>query len=551
MVFQGLAADTQFKFAVAARPERSGNDFLSFLPPNGQVQIAWKEAKREVEGRLFYSVEMLSYISVSPGLMTQWASLDCAVMQGEMTRLTVRLHGQGEVTRVQGRQVLSWKVEAVPNSTDRRLTVLFNQPQKDRAEVQISLQSTLGAFPLAFDPAQTRPEGATRFAGKLCVANGGAVRLEVVQASGLSQVSPDQFPTFDGLEAARAVASQRFVYRFSSAEYQLRVQADNVLPEVAVSELLDYHLGETELAIEAEMELDIREAPLRELLVRVPKGFAIARLTASNLSDQSLKEEPGQPDASLRLIYGQPISGRQVIQFRLERNKALGETNWVLPRVEVVKAKSTRGHIGVSAEPGFRLTPGATENLTEIANAFFPKKVTGMQVAFRLTEAIWLATLKIERLPQSIQADVFHLFSIGEGIAYGSSVINYLISGAPIAVLRLELSSEYFNVEFTGKDIRAWQKTEKGFEIQLHSPVSGVFTLLATYERPFKSKGETLTFAGARPLGVQSEQGHTIVISAYQFEVKPVTVSSNLLALEPGEVPSEYRLFFDAPILAA
>ena len=551
VVFQGLAADTQFKFAVAARPERSGNDFLSYLPPNGQVQIAWKEAKREVEGRLFYSVEMLSYISVSPGLMTQWASLDCAVMQGEMTRLTVLLHGQGEVTRVQGRQVLSWKVEPVPNSTDRRLTVLFNQPQKDRAELQISLQSTLGAFPLAFDPAQTRPEGATRFAGKLCVANGGAVRLEVVQASGLSQVSPDQFPTFDGAEAARAVASQRFVYRFSSAEYQLRVQADNVLPEVAVSELLDYHLGETELAVEGEMELDIREAPLRELVLRVPKGFAIARLTASNLSDQSLKEEPGQPDASLRLIYGQPVSGRQVIQFRLERNKALGETNWILPRVEVVKAKSTRGHIGVSADPGFRLTPGATENLTEIANAFFPKKVTGMQAAFRLTEAIWLATLRVERLPQSIQADVFHLFSIGEGIAYGSSVLNYLISGAPISVFRLELSSEYFNVEFTGKDIRAWQKTEKGFEIQLHSPVSGAFTLLATYERPFKAKGETLTFAGARPLGVQSEQGHTIVISAYQFEVKPVTVSSNLLALEPGEVPSEYRLFFDAPILAA
>src|SRR6185295_11846117 len=77
------------------------------------------------------------------------------------------------------------------------------------------------------------------------------------------------------------------------------------------------------------------------------------------------------------------------------------------------------------------------------------------------------------------------------------------------------------------------------------------YTLLATYERPFKAQGETLTFTGARPLDAQSEQGHTLVISAYQFQVKPVDVSVGLLPLETGEVPAEYRLFFDAPILAA
>ena len=87
--------------------------------------------------------------------------------------------------------------------------------------------------------------------------------------------------------------------------------------------------------------------------------------------------------------------------------------------------------------------------------------------------------------------------------------------------------------------------------MQLHTPVSGAYTLLATYERPFKPQGETLAFTGARPLDAQSESGHTIVTSAYQFQVKPVDVSSGLLALEPGEVPPEYRLFFDQPVLAA
>ena len=254
----------------------------------------------------------------------------------------------------------------------------------------------------------------------------------------------------------------------------------------------------------------------------------------------------------MRLVYGQPVSGRQLIQLRLERNQPLGGTNWALPRIEIVKAKSVRGHLAVAADAGFRLTAERTQALTEIATAFFPRKVPGIQAAFRLSDPAWQATLRVERLPQTVQADAFHLFSIGEGIAYGSSVMNYLVSGAPRrSVSRSSCRTSISMWSSRGKDIRNWQKTPGGYVVQLHTPVSGAYTLLATYERPFKPQGETLTFTGARPLDAQSEQGYTLVISAYQFQVKPVDVSAGLLPLETGEVPPEYRLFFDAPILAA
>ncbi len=552
IVLQGLAADTQFQFAGAARPERQGNDFISYLPSDGAVNLSWKEARPEAEGKLFYAAEMLSQISISPGLMRQVALLEGKVMQGELTGLTLLVRGAGEVTRVQGDQVLAWNVEPAQDSADRRLVVRFNQPQKDRFALQVQMQTPLGAFPQAVEAMQLRPEGATRLAGAVRIVNDGAVRLEVVQASGLSQISPEQFPESDATRAFfPAAGSQRFAYRFSGADVALRIQADQVLPELTVSQVLAYHLAENELAIDAEIEVDIREAPLRELLLRVPKGYLIARLNVSGLNDYFLREPADRADAELRLVYGQPVSGRQVIQLRLERNQALGAASWALPRVEVANAKSVRGHVGVSADAGFRLTPERTQALTEITTAFFPRQLAGIQSAFRLSDPAWEATLRVERLPQTVLADAFHLFSVGEGIAYGSSVISYLVSGAPVSALRVELSDEYFNVEFTGKEIRNWQKTTNGYVVQLHTPVAGAYTLLASYERPFKSQGETLAFTGARPLDAQSEQGHTLVISAYQFQVQPVEVSSGLLPLETGEVPPEYRLFFDAPILAA
>ncbi len=427
---------------------------------------------------------------------------------------------------------------------------IANQPQKDAFAVQVQMQTPLSDFPAAFDAMRLQPEGATRFAGYYRVVNDGAVRLEVVNATGLSQVSPEQFPESDVTRAIlRTDAKQRFVYRFSGANSALRIQADNVLPEISVSYLIAYHLAETETAIDAELELDIREAPVRELLFSVPKGYALARLATAGMSDYFLKEQDA--DAQLRIVYGQPISGRQIVQLRLERNTALGAVTWVLPRIDVPLAKSVRGHIAVSSDAGFRITTATTQGLTEIATAFFPRKVAGIQSALRVSETAWQATMRVERLPQSIAVDAFHLFSIGERIAYGSSVLNYQISGAPISAFRVELTNEYYNIEFLGKDVRDWVKTNGGFEIHLHTPVSGAYTLLATYERPFRGQGETLAFTGARPLDAQSEQGHTIVVSAYQFQVKPANVSPGLLALEPAEVPAEYRLFFDAPILAA
>lgn len=115
MSLTGLPSDTEFKFDRASKPERDGNRFLSFLPTDGTVMFSWKAQRKEAEGRLFYAAEMLSQITISPGLMRQVALMDFRVMQGEMSEVALRLEGEGEVTRVQGDPVLSWRVDRVPD----------------------------------------------------------------------------------------------------------------------------------------------------------------------------------------------------------------------------------------------------------------------------------------------------------------------------------------------------------------------------------------------------------------------------------------------------
>ncbi len=50
VVLQGLAADTEFQFANAARPERSGSNFMSYLPVDsgtGQLSPAKRGTSRK------------------------------------------------------------------------------------------------------------------------------------------------------------------------------------------------------------------------------------------------------------------------------------------------------------------------------------------------------------------------------------------------------------------------------------------------------------------------------------------------------------------------
>jgi hypothetical protein len=549
----GIAKGTILSVGGSAGLVKRGEDGANrsfFMPSSGAVDFNWYEAKPVVEARLFYSVMGLGEITVSPGLIRQRTLLDYKVMQGRLRNLSLELDGEGEVTGVRGSYVVGWRV--LQGEGGRRLEVTLNQEQSGAYELTVYTQSPLGAFPRSVKPLRVVPEGAIRYGGHIRLENQGAVRLEVVEASGLAQISPTRLPEHKAmLRPPVSASTQTFAFRFSGSKFDLEVLADNILPELTVSELLVYHLGETETRIEAEVEIDIREAPLRELSMEMPAGYGVAQLNVPNLSDYVIEPDAGGGPSILRVQLSQPLIGRQVVGFQFTRNHDAPPRQWKLPPVRPLNVKSLRGSIGVTADPGLRLTEAVSDGMGEIATAFFPKKIAELQLAWRLRDETWSATVESERLELSVQADALHLFSVAEGIAYGSTLLNYQISGAPVSTLRVIAPSNYSNVEFVGKEIRNWTATTNGYEVQLHTPVSGTYSMVAGYDMRFNAVGDTLPFDGLRAAGAQSEQGYVIVVSAHQFRTEPATVSPGLVPLETGEVPVEYRLLFDAPILAA
>ena len=542
----GLEDSVSFKPDEAVVPEKRGGQWTGFLPATGRAGLAWKNDRKEGEGTLFFSSSEIAELRVGAGLARRYSKLGFRVLQGKLEALKIRIDGSGEILAVKGPQVLAWSVAEEDGA--RVLDVQLSRPIEGDGEIEIEAQAALGSFPAKLSPPRFSPLGTLRHSGFLRVANDGAVRVEVGATEGLMQLSPAQFPWAKADDNLR----QTFVYRFPSADYAYEIAADQVLPEVSVNEVTLHELGETDRRIIADLELDIREAPLREWSVEVPGDFAVAAVEGQGVADYSLASDAVGGKRELKILFNQALIGRQLITLKLEKNLAAAAGDWVLPVLGHPGAKSSRGYIGVVVAPGFRAVPGATSGLAETPPDYFPKKQPGLQQAFRIRDGEWSATMRVEALGQSIQADVFHLYSLKEGAVSGSVLVNYFVVGAPASQWRVKVPEGLGNVEVTGQNVgRDWRQEGDTLIIPLARPVLGAGTVLVTFEQPMSARGGELSPGEVRPLDVQSERGHIQVVSPLQVKYDVTRTEGAVLKLDASELPAEYRLLSSAPTLAA
>ena len=481
LTLSGLDADLEFhRDQESVVPLRDNNIWLGFLPATGRARLQWKTARKTGEGKLFFTTTGHIEAMVGAGLLRQDHQIDYKVLQGELKSLSIQLIGPGEILDVQGSNIVAWKVTG--EGDERQLDVTLSQPITAVSQVEVRSQTPLGAFPVRVEGLRLNPVGAIRHSGYLRLTNLGSVRLEPTGLTGLTQLAPEQFP------GKPINARQIFVYRFPAADHDFEIAADRIQPEVNVSELVLYQLAETDRVINADIELDIREAPIREWDFGIPSDYSVVSVTGASVSDYIAASEVTDGRRNLKVIFGQDVTGRQLVSLHLEKNEAAAAGDWILPRIEYPDAKTVRGDIGIVGAPGFRIAVGETDLLVEKPLSYFPKPVPNLQQAFRIREPGWSATMQIEMLDRSVQADVFHLYSLSEGTIYASALLNYFVTGAPVSEWNITVPEVLGNVMVDGQDVRTWRREGDTLIVSLHQPVMGPYTLLVTFEEKPRSE---------------------------------------------------------------
>ena len=542
LTLSGLGSDLEFhRDQQSVVPVRNDADWKGFLPATGRARLQWKTARKAAEGKLFFTTTGQIEARVGAGLLRQDHQINYQVLQGDLKSLRILLQGPGEILDVQGSNVVAWKVSS--QEADRQLDITLSQPINGSGQIKVHSQTPLGAFPVRVDGLRLSPVGAVRHSGYLRLSNLGSVRLEPTGLVGLTQLAPDQFP------GKTIQARQTFVYRFPATEYQFTLAADRIQAEVNVAELVLYELAETDRVIQADIELDVREAPIREWDFLIPSDYSVVSVTGASVADYISASEVTDSHRNLKVTFSQAILGRQLVQLHLEKNLPATEEDWRLPRIDHPGAKSIRGDIGIIGAPGFRIAVVETNLLVEKPLSYFPKPVANLQQAFRIREPGWSATLQIELLDRSIQSDVFHLYSLNQETVYGSALINYFVTGAPVSEWNIAVPATLGNVMVDGQNVRTWRRDGDTLIVSLHQPVMGPYTLLVTFEEKPNETNSTFQAGKIAPIGVQGERGYIQIVSPMQVEITTTSMSKDMLKLDPLELPAEFRLLSTAPSL--
>jgi hypothetical protein len=522
-------------------PLRVGKDWRGFLPATGHVLLNWQNARTTAESRSFFTTISTIDTSVGQGLLRQEHRVTFQLLQGQLKSLSMKMVGPGEILSVEGDKIVAWKV--VGEGNERQLDITLNQPLTSNSQVLVRTQTPLGEFPVRVEGLSLQPEDAIRNSGHLRISNSGSVSVEPIALRGLTQLAPEQFP------GEELQSRQLFVYRFPSADYGFTVVADRVQPEVSITQLVLYQLSESDRVITADIELDIREAAIREWNLSIPSDYSIVSVVGASVADYMASSEATDAIRNLKILFSQDVQGRQLVGLRLEKNEVASTGPWVLPHILFPNAKAVRGDIGIVAAPGFRATVGTIDLLVEKPLSYFPRPVPNLQQAFRIREPGWEATLQIEQLERSVQSDAFHLVSLSQGTVFGSALINYSVTGAPVSEWQLTVPAKLSNVTVDGQEIRNWRREGDTLIVSLQQPILGTYTLLVTFEEKPTVVDGAFQAGLITPLGVQGDRGYIEVVSPVQVEIESLVVSSQLLVLDPLELPAEFRLLSTAPAL--
>ncbi len=514
----------------------------AYLGTSEVFTVRWKPEVKRLDGDLVVSCDAHSIASTGVGALRLNTVYTFRVVQGALKHVKFEVPEKVNVTQVKGPDIRKWHL-----TPDGQLDVELNRPQEGEYQLEIESDRILAAFPTGFEMPLIRPLDVIRTSGFLLVGTDGAIKLVVDKSGGLTQIDHSAFPSVG--KERKLPRKTAFAYQYANMPFTLTLSADDIVTAFTAEERLVLHVKDQDLVLDAALELDIRDAPAREVILETSRDWIVSNVAGANLADYDVRDV-GEI-RQVHVFFRDGVIGRTLLNLRLERSLK-AEPLFTLPRVHLANAKTERGFIVLSADTGLRLVAGQVDGLREVHPGSLPVNVPQAQQAYRFKSADWTLALEVEFRKSSIYSEVFHLFSLGDGVMYGSSTLTYHVTGSPVKSFTLKIPSAYENVEFVGRDIRTWKQDGDEWTVSLQEKAMGDYTLLVTYDRQFADEGDSLPISGVESIDTESEVGYIALSGSAKLAVTAESqLDPSLIPIERLEIPPGYSSLVNAPVLKA
>lgn len=542
--------DLEVLFPGAMRLERKVEDetltVTAVMGPGRPFTVRWKPQVQELEAELVFASEANTIVSAETGVLRLSSLFVFDISQGKMRDLSFALPKTLNVTQVRGAFIRDWSI--VEGDEAKTLNVSLTRSQVKQYALEVLAEMPVPALPAQIDLPMVEPQGGIRSGGYLAIGTDIAIRLVAERTGGLSQIDASAFPriVLDRRNPRPLPRGKAFFYMYATTPYQMNLSLSDIVPAFDVTDRVAINVTEEDLTLAVELELDVRDAPIRSLVVEAPKEYMVSNVEGALVEDHTVRMGATQ---EIEIHFRQPLIGRSLVKLRLELGKSpLGEAQKV-EKLAVQGAKNERGYIAIGADQGVQLDVPKTEGLREVHTGSIPMRISNAQFAYRFREKGWSLEMPAREKPAGIRAEAFHLVSLGEGVLYGSVVVTYFITGAPVDELHFRVPEKLQNVEFVSRDVRRWSNEGERWTVQLQRKVNCDYNLLVTYTQHY-GDGDGVLVGAVQCEGVDTQTGYITVASKLNLALRKAGPADlSLLDIDRDEVPWNYRHLVNAPIL--
>ncbi len=529
----------------APRTERVGDkQFKIYLPPTGTIRIDWSPELEKLSGELVAACDAVLVGSARVGTLQLQGQFSYSMPQGRMKEMALALPDGLNIIQVEGADVLSWDVREAEGA--RELHVELSRPHEKTYLLSLQAEQSLSEFPCSFEFPVIEPQDVIRANGVVLVGTDSTIKLLVDEVGGLTQIEPDAV----NWGALQRPARGLYAYMFANMPFRMKLAADNIVTSLHADDQLVLALNEYDASLEAKIDLEVRDAPARDVELEVPKNWTVAAVEGQNVADYDVRDRGD--GRRVRVYFKKAVDNRVLLQVRLEKTLTKGATGFDLPAIRVAGARSERGFLVLRGETGTRLEGTDLIGLREVNTGSLPIRIADARQAFRFKAPDWTGRVSIRQEESSIHAESFQLVSLGESGVFGSCLLTYNIANAPTRSFALRIPAEYRNVELHGRDIRNWTQDGDEWTVHLQQKVLGDYTLLVTYDHPAKYQGEELLAGGIHTLDIKNEVGYIALAGAANLSLdEELGFATTILPIDVEEIPEEYALLVNDPIMYA
>ncbi|MEX2215677.1 MAG: hypothetical protein WD768_16315 [Phycisphaeraceae bacterium] len=557
-------ADLEVQLPGAVRVERKVADdkltITALLAPGVPMRVRWKPQVQQLDAKLVFASEANTIAAVSVGMLKLDAFFDFQISQGTLTDLTFNVPSNLSITQVRGGFIREWsvkKTDAANPQGPATLTVSLNRPQTSRYGIQILGESVLPSFPTQATVPVIEPQGGIRAGGTIAIGTSSAIQLVVKQSAGLSQINGAAFPRFVlNREEPRPLPSAKaFFFTHATTPYQMAIDLADIVPTVESMQTIVINVSEDDLTVVGATSLEVRDAPIRDMVLHVPSGLVVSDVSGQYVSDASPRPVvAGQATRAVDVRFSQPVQGRTVVNYRLELGRGPLATAQAINGIQVQGARIKRSFVVIAVDQGVALDAPQAQNLTDMNTSGVPIRVPNAQFAYSFREVDWSIQFTPRKKPATMRVESFELITLGTGLAYGNVALNYHITGSPVDEFSFHIPADLKNAEFVGQDVRSLSRDAADptlYRLSLKRKVIGDYTLGMTFMLPYKD-GDVISIGGIQAAGqqVQTQTGYVAVASHLNLKVETqITTGSELRAIEHEELPGAYGLLVNAPLL--